>query len=97
MNSRPTRKKLLDHVVPNVTRHWYILGMKLLREGHESYLDFISLNHANDDKRCCMQMFSNWLSNNANATWKHLIEALRSPAVRLHHVAVEIEKMLIGS
>ena len=97
VNSRPSRKKLLDHVVPYVSSHWYVLGVKLLRAGHESHLDYVNLNDVKDNQMCCMEMFSYWLTNTVDATWKHLIEALRSPAIDLHHVAAKIEKMLIGS
>ena len=97
VNSRPTKKKLLDHVVPYVSSRWYTLGVKLLREDQESHLDVIKLNHTGDNQMCCIQMFSYWLSSNTDATWKQLIEALRSPAVDLSVVAAKIEKMLIGS
>ena len=94
--AKPTKKKLLDHVIPRVTSHWYILGVKLLNEDQESHLDVLKLNHAGDNKMCCMEMFWYWLSTNTRATWKQLIEALRSPAVELPVVAADLEKLLTG-
>ena len=95
MNSKPTKNKIIDHVVPHVTPYWYDLGIKLLREEQESHLDVIESNH-DDKKECCKKMFWYWLSTNTDASWQKLIEALRSPAVELPVVAADIEKMLTG-
>ena len=97
MNSKPTRNKLLDHVVPHVTPQWYVLGLKLLKEEQESQLDIIELNHPGDNQKCCMDMFRYWLNANADASWQQLIEALRSPVVKLSAVAADIEKLLTGT
>ena len=97
VKSKPTKKKLLDHVIPNVTSRWYILGVKLLKEDQESHLDVIESNHAGDNETCCMKMFWYWLNTNTDATWEQLIVALRSSAVKLPVVADDLEKMLTGS
>ena len=97
MKSKPTKKKLLDHVIPNVTSRWYTLGVKLLKEDQESHLDVLKLNHAGDNETCCMEMFWYWLNTNTDATWLQIIDALQSPAVKLPSVAVDLEKMLTGS
>ena len=96
VNSRPTKQKLLDHVVPHVTKRWYVLGVKLLKEEQEAQLDVIKLNHAGDNQMCCMEMFWYWLSANTDASWQKLIEALQSPTVELPVVAANLEKMLKG-
>ena len=96
MNSKPSKKKLLDHVVAHVTPHWYDLGITLFNEEQESHLDVIKSNYT-DKKTCCKEMFWCWLSTNTSATWQQLIEALRSPAVELPVVAADLEKMLTGS
>ena len=97
MTSRPTKRKLLDHVIPYVTPRWYVLGLKLLREEQESQLDVIMLNHAGDNQMCCKEMFWYWLRANTDTTWVQLIEALRSPIVELPVVAANLEKMLTGT
>ena len=97
VNSKPTRKELLDHVVPHVTTHWYMLGVKLLKDDQASHLDVIKSDHTGDNQMCCMQMFSYWLSSNTDATWNQLIEALKSPVVKLTVVAAEVEKILTGN
>ena len=97
VDSAPTKRKLLDDVVPYVTPRWYVLGLKLLEENQETQLDVIKLNHAGDNQMCCMEMFWYWLGTNTDATWRQLVEALRSPVVKLPVVAADIEKMLTGS
>ena len=97
VNSKPTRNELLDHVVPHVATHWYMLGVKLLKDDQASHLDVIKSDHTGDNRMCCMQMFSYWLSTNTDATWKQLIQALKSPAVTLTVVAADVEKMLTGN
>ena len=83
-------------MVPHVSPHWYILGVKLLKEDQESHLDIIKSDHAGDNKKCCIQMFWYWLNSNNSATWQQLIKALQSPAVELPVVAADLEKMLTG-
>ena len=97
VNLKPTKQKILDHVVPYVIPQWFELGVKLLKEDHESHLDVIQLNHSGDNKMCCMKMFWCWLNTNTDATWQQLIGALQSPAVELPVVAAKLEKMLTGS
>ena len=97
MDSRPSKKKLLDHVVSRVAPHWYDLGITLLNEDQESHLDIIESGHGNDKEECCKKMFWYWLSTNTSATWKQLLEALRSPGVKLPVVAADLEKMLTGT
>ena len=96
VNSKPTKNKLLDHVVPHVTPRWYVLGLKLLKEDQETQVDIIKSNHAGDIQMCCMEMFWYWINTNTDASWQQLIEALQSQAVELPVVAANIEKMLIG-
>ena len=97
VKSKPTKNKLLDHVIPHVTSRWYTLGVKLLNEDQESYLDVIESNHAGDNETCCMKMFWYWLNTNTDATWQRLIEGLQSPAVKLSAVAADLGKLLTGS
>ena len=96
VKSKPTKEKLLDYVIPNVTSRWYILGVKLLKD-QDLHLDVIESNHAGDNEKCCMKMFWYWLNTNTDATWLQIIDALRSPAVKLPAVAADLEKMLTGS
>ena len=96
MNSKPTKKKLLEHVVAHVAPHWYDLGITLLNEEQESHIDVIKSNHSGDKMECCKEMFWHWLSTDTSASWQQLIDALRSPAVGLTVVAADLERMLTG-
>ena len=68
----------------------------LLKENQDSQLDVIKNNHNGDNEKCCKDMLWYWLSANTDASWKQLIDALRSGAVRLPVVADKIEKILLG-
>ena len=96
VNSKPTKKKLLDHVVARVTPLWYDLGIALFNEDQELNLDIIKSNYT-VKKTCCKEMFWHWLSTDTSASWQKLIQALRSPSVELFVVADDLEKMLIGT
>ena len=97
VGSRPSKKKLLTHVVTPVSAHWYDLGVTLLKEEQESHLDVIKADHGSDKKTCCKEMFWYWLDTNTEASWQQLIDALRSPAVELPVVAANLKQILIGS
>ena len=76
--------------------HWYELGIKLLSEDQESHLDIIKADHGNDKLKSCTEMFWLWLKCDPSASWQQLIESLKSPAVQLHTVAANIERMFTG-
>ena len=96
VNSKPTKKKLLDHVVARVTPLWYDLGIKLFNEDEESHLDIIKSDHPDTITRC-KEMFWHWLKTDTTASWQKLIQALQSPAIKLVVVADDLEKMLTGN
>ena len=77
--------------------NWYDLGIQLLREDQEPHLDVINANHSHDKVKSCKEMFWLWLKSHPNASWHQLIEALKSPAIQLHSVAADIERMFTGS
>ena len=93
--SRPTRKKILKHVVPHVIDQWYEIGLMLLNEDDESDLNAIKSDNATVTN-CCNAMFWLWLDKSADATWQNLIEALKTPSVGLSKVADDLKRMLTG-
>ena len=97
VSSKPTKKKVLDHVIPNVIPKWYEIGLKLLKEEQEQHLDVIKSDHPGDNTTCCTEMFWYWLRSNDDASWLQLIDALRSPAIELYTVASKLEKIFAGS
>ena len=83
-------------VIPRVAPQWYELGVELLSEDQEKHLDIIKSDYGSDHKKCCTEMFWYWLKTDPNASWYHLVIALRSPALELHSVASDLEKMFQG-
>ena len=83
-------------MIPSVAPRWYDLGIQLLREDQESYLDVIKADYGIDNYQCCEQMFWCWLQTNPMASWEQLSEALRLPVLGLHTVAANIEAMFIS-
>ena len=94
--SKPTKKKIFE-LIPHVAPHWYELGVQLLNESQEPHLDVIKSDHGSDHKQCCIQMFWYWLKTTPNASWQHLLDSLRSPALELNTVAANIETMFTGT
>jgi len=95
-NSRPSKKKILDLVVPHVSPKWYELGVYLLKEEQETQLDIIQANY-NDKNTCCREMFWYWLKSNPKASWYQLLKCLKLPAVELLTLATEIENKFVAS
>ena len=93
METRPTEKELLDHVVPKVASRWHELGLKLLTADQ---VDILRANHPHDAKQCCMAMFMEWLRTNTDASWKQLIKELQSFGVNLPSVAKDLEIKFLG-
>jgi len=96
VHSKPTKKKIQGRVIPQVATYWYELGIELLSEDQEKYLDIIKSDYGNNHKKCCAEMFWHWLRSDPNASWYQLVESLKSPAMELHSLASEIESMFPG-
>ena len=68
----------------------------LLEVEQESQLKVIHATYVNNVSRCCLVMLQYWMDTHPEASWHHLIAALRSPGVNLTTVASDIEKNFIG-
>ena len=75
---------------------WYEIGAMLLQEEQESHLKLIQYRHASDVTKCCLAMLQYWMDTHTEATWHHLVAALRSPVVELPNIAFEIERNFTG-
>ena len=75
---------------------WYEIGAVLLEVEEESELKLIQANNGSDKKRCCLCMLQYWMEAHPEATWHHLIAALKSPGVDLSFIASEIKKNFTG-
>ena len=94
-SDRPSVKDLHEHVLTNVADKWDDLGDQLLvRPDQANVVNIIRANHPGDVISCCKRILKEWLDTTEDATWNQLISALRSPSVRLHHFAGQLEHML---
>ena len=80
----------LAQLAPN----WFELGAMLLEEKQETQLNLIQDTYGVDKKKCCLIMLQYWMSTHSEATWHHLVTALRSPDVDLTAIASDIEANL---
>ena len=84
-------KVLTNEVVPEVCSKWHLLGIQLSLS--DKVLDQIETDHPrdSDNMRCCIKMFSEWLSQDAGACWSTLIAALSSKAVAENELAAKLQ------
>ena len=84
-------KVLTNEVVPEVCSKWYLLGIQLNLS--DKVLDQIETDHPrdSDNMRCCIKMFSEWLSQDAGASWFTLMAALSSKAVAENELAAKLQ------
>ena len=94
-HSRPSTKTLLPFVA-QLAPSWYELGAMLLEEKQEAHLILIQDTHGVNKKKCCLAMLQYWMSTHSEATWHHLVTALRSPGVDLTAIASDIESKFAG-
>ena len=94
-HSKPSTRRLLPFVV-HLAPNWYELGAMLLKEEQEPQLKLIQATYSSDMKKCCLALLQYWMDTHPEATWHHLVTALRSPGVDLAAVASEIERGFDG-
>ena len=92
----PTTKQLLSFVIPTVATRWYELGVMLLQPEQEPKLQQIKLDHGDDARKCCLEMFTYWRQSHPEDNWNNLVTALKSPGVEMDAVAAKLEKMFTG-
>ena len=68
------------------------MGLELLEPEDEGKLNEIQYSGHRDVSERCKKMFQLWLEKCPDATWEHLIQALRE--VGLNHLAAKICWML---
>ena len=92
----PLLKDLYDHVVPSVADKWRDIGVHLLHSTLISsrVLEVIAADHPQSVEGCCKSMFKKWLDTEKDASWNHLLEAIK--AINLQAFASTLEKHVIG-
>ena len=74
MTSKPTRKELQNHAIPQYASVWREIGRQLgLSDGP---LATIEKNFAADAEKCCSEMLSKWLETNTDASWQKLFTVI---------------------
>ena len=86
---------LISFVIPKVASEWEDVAYALRYE--ISAVDCIESNFGKDVKKCCRELFKDWLKTNNGAqckTWQTLLDALTS-IEQLTSVTQEITDKLI--
>ena len=95
VNDRPEVKYINRHVKENVCAAgpevWLELGIELLQNEDIAALEMIKNNESECSVRCS-EMFKLWLKRQTNASWRHLLTALKR--IRQNSLASTIEKLL---
>ena len=60
-------------------------------------IEVIKQDHSGSVETCCRQLFTQWLSEDTEASWGKLVDALKAPSVELPELANEIEKKFVAS
>ena len=93
-NKRPTLKVLNKLVKKSATHKWYDLGIELLEPEDIHTLDEIQKNYPRDVGMCCTKMLQLWLERQPDASWEHLLQALKE--VEMNDLASTIEQELLS-
>ena len=79
VEDRPSIKQLQEVMrienVDIITR-WRDLGLELVDSNKT--LKEIEIDHPGDVNACCRVMFDKWLEKTPNASWSHLVTALKN-------------------
>ena len=95
-SDRPGLKYLNRHVIKSIASKWYDVGLELMEVEDENELDTIQDEPSlKDNVERSKRMFKHWLKRKPDATWNDLLEALKSCAIGLNTVALEIERLLL--
>ena len=91
-HDRPDLRYLNKYVKDEAFSKWHDLGLELLKQKDVGKLNQIRYSNHTDISEHCKQMFQLWLERYPDATWEHLIQALRE--VELNELASKIDGML---
>ena len=83
-------------VIVDVSSRWYELGIEILDDDQVGRLEVIKADNDEVTRRCSA-MLNYWLNTHPNATWHHLITALKERGVELNNVADKLEKRFVGT
>ena len=78
VNTTPLLKDLY-HITPQYAADWKVMGILLGLSNNT--LQIIEAESPTNVKRCCNQMWEQWLQMDITASWKKLFSVIESPAV----------------
>ena len=79
MNTTPLLKDLYEHITPQYSADWKVLGTLLGLPSVE--LQAIEAGYPTNVKWCCNQMLDMWLKVDPSASWKKMFSVIESSAV----------------
>ena len=91
VKSKPTPRDLSNKVLPHVCSMANMLAIQL---GLNNEFKIIEKDYPQDVERQTMEVFCKWEEKDENFTWEFLIQALRSPAMKLYKLATDVEDWL---
>ena len=96
-SDRPTPRDINNYGIRNgVASDWHSLGVQLIPDDLQGYLNIIKINNPTDAIQCTTEMFNYWLQVDTTASWNKLIEALKK--INKYQLAQTIcEKVLQGN
>ena len=82
-------------MIPKIAKNWSGVGIELYEDDDASRLEIIRSECPGDIMKACTEMFKYWRNTDVNASWTKLINALRSPGLRLNADALDIMKVVV--
>ena len=73
VTTKPTRKELQQYITPKYATIWSKIGRKL--DLSDETLGKIKQNNT-DVRKCCREMFSEWLDVDTGASWQKLFTVI---------------------
>ena len=96
VDDRPELRHLSRHVKEDVCASgpemWFDLGIELLDHKDVAGLNVIKSDVTKSLSQRCLEMFKLWLERQPNASWRHLITALKK--IRMYKLVSDVERLL---
>ena len=87
----PTLREFANEVLPQVSSMANKLAIQL---DLNDEFKIIEKDYPQDVERQTMEVFCKWEQKGENFTWEFLLQALRSPAMKLYKLATDVEDWL---
>lgn len=95
MDTAPLEKDILNYITPNYATKWREIGTLLDLSSEK--LKIIQYDCMDKAEACCNETLRYWLRIDATATWRKLLDVIKSPAVDSKSIAVDIKPPAVNS